>query len=274
MAQRALDQATRLSEQGQNWLAAVRAWQLAADRFSLLNDRAGEATALHNLAQAERELDKTEAARRHLEQAAKLNERRGRTNEWWRNQIALLQLESHLDNGEQLKKRLDDLLARSARLHDPVIKGLFLNELGLWQKTQRNFMLAEKAFAEGEQNFKTARDSFGLAVVSANRAELYEAQANYPAAISAWKAALRGFESLHDPPGIARALAGQGAALLAANTDLPTAEDLLRHAARNYRVLQKPKHAKAVLELLVRCLSAEGKEKEAEGVRADIPAEP
>ena len=264
MAQRAEEQAVRLSREQQNWPAAVRAWQLAADRFSLLNELEGEAVALHNLAQAERQLDQTEQAQRHLEQAASLNEKTGRTNEWWRNQIALLQLEAQTGKAQRLKARFEKLLPLASRLTSHSLHGLFLNEVGLWQKNQGQFSEATSSFAQAEENFKSAHDSFGVATVTANRAGLYEQRQNYASAIPLWKAALAQFQTLRDPEGIAAALAGQGRCLLSANQDLPAAEDLLRRAARNYRLLQKTTPAQATQELLARCLTAQGKKSDGE----------
>src|SRR5262245_11267085 len=54
-AERATSQAVELL-QHENWPAAAAEWKKAADAASLLNDRKGEAVALHNLAQAQRML--------------------------------------------------------------------------------------------------------------------------------------------------------------------------------------------------------------------------
>jgi tetratricopeptide (TPR) repeat protein len=264
MAERAEEQAVKLSQEQQNWPAAVRAWQLAADRFSLLNDLPGEAVALHNLAQAERQLDQAEQAHRHLEQAADLNKKTGRTNEWWRNQIALLQIESQTGKTQALTARFEKLLPLAARLQSHSLQGLFLNEVGLWQNSGGHFAEATRSFAQAEQEFKNAHDSSGVATVSANQARLYEEQKNYAGAIALWKTALVQFQSLREPQGIAAALAGQGRSLLSANQDLPAAEDLLRRAAHNYQLLQKPRQAQAALELLAQCLTAQGKNGQAE----------
>ncbi len=264
MAERAEEQAAKIFAQ-HNWPAAARAWQVAVDHSSLLNDLGGEAVALHNLAQTERELAQDAEAQKHLEQAARLNEKLGRASEWWRNQIALLQLEAQFKETAPLKNRFAKLFPLAPALHDRSIQALFLNEVGLWQKSQGEAAKAEKAFAEAEQNFKAVKDSVGLATISANRAELYEEQKNYSAAIAAWKEALAGFQALADPPHITQSLLGEGRTLLTANVDLPAAEDLLRRAARNYQLLQKPQKAQAALVLLARCLAAEGKEAESAG---------
>jgi tetratricopeptide (TPR) repeat protein len=269
MADRTETQAAKLSEQ-ENWPAAARAWQTAVERFSLLNDPAGEAVARHNLAQAERALGQSEAARANFEQAARLNQRSGRTNEWWRNQIALLQLEAQSNQTQALQMRFEKLLSLAGQPTDRSVRGLFLNELGLWQKTQARLAEAEKSFAAAEHEFNAARNSFGLAVIAANRAELYESQQKYSAARESWKAALKLFQSLADPPGIARCLLGQGRTLLAANQELPEAEDMLRRAANNYKLLKMPKQAQAALELLAQCLAAEGKGGEANSAPREI----
>ena len=265
MAQRAQAQAAGLSQQ-QNWPAALRAWQLAADRCSLLNDLANEAVALHNLAQAERELGQTAEARKNLERAALLNEKTGRTNEWWRNQIGLLQLEAEAAQMEALKARFEKLLPIASQLREPSTHGMFLVEAGLWQRSQGEFNKAAQSFAEAERDFKTAHDTAGLTAISANRAELSELRKDYAAAINFWKTALAQFQSMADPQGIARALAGQGRALLAANQELALAEDLLGRAAHNYRTLNMTKQARATLELLAQCLQAEGKQEDAEAI--------
>src|SRR3989440_3214017 len=133
MAERAEQQALKISSQDQNWPAAARAWQLAADRYALLNDVPRQAMALHNLAQAERQTGQIAKAGENLEQASKLNEHIGNTNQWWRNQIALLQIEAESKQIDQLKSRFEKLLPLAAQIRDRSITGLFLNELALWQ---------------------------------------------------------------------------------------------------------------------------------------------
>ena len=269
MAERADSQAMKLSLQ-ENWAAAAGAWQQAADRYSLLNDRRGEAVALHNLAQAERALNQGAKAHDHLEEAAKLNRTDGRMDEWWRNQIALLQLEASSENGETASNRVQTLLPMVASLRDRSLAGVFRNELGLWQQKQGDLNDAEKSFAAAEEDFKAAKDAIGLATIAVNRAELYGQRKNFTAAIASWKEALAKFEALKNPPGIARSLAGEGRALLMARQDLPQAEDLLRRASRNYRLLQKPQEEQATLELLAECLAAKGKEEEATRIRLQL----
>src|SRR5258708_22506329 len=128
-AERTAEQAAKLSE-SQNWPAAAQEWKLAAERFGLLNNQTREAVALHNLAQAQHELGHAVPARRLLEEAASLNKKLGRTNEWWRNKIALLQLEALSADAAALRARFEKLGPPAEHLPDRSVRALFLNELG------------------------------------------------------------------------------------------------------------------------------------------------
>ena len=271
-ANRAAGQAAELSQR-QNWVAAARQWKLAVDRFALLNDRAGEATALHNLAQAQRELGNLEQARRDLEQAASLNQRIGRKEEWWRNQIALLQIEARSRQTNALQMRFEKLMPIAGEIKNSSLHGLFLNESALWQQSRGDFEGAARSFQQAQELFQVGNDRAGIASILANRAQLYEAQKDYAMAIETWPMALQRFESLADPQGITWSLAGLGRSLLAAETDLATAEDVLRRATRNYRTLHSPKEMQATMELLKKCLLAQGKNNEAEQLHSDLEAE-
>ncbi len=268
-AQWTAERAAKLS-QSRNWPAAAQEWSLAAERFGLLNDQASEAIALHNLGQAQRELGQNDAARRRLEQAASLNETLGRTNEWWRNQIALLQLEALSADNATLRARFEKLAPGSERLTDRAVRGLFLNELALWRQTQGDFTNATASFLEAARLFARGADPDGHAAVVANLARLFEARKNFEEALRYWRIALAEFQGLADPRGIACALAGQGRSQFAAQRDLPAAEELLRRAARNYRALQCASETRTTLELLVNCLLAEGKKSEAISVQTEL----
>jgi tetratricopeptide (TPR) repeat protein len=268
-AERTAEQAAKLSE-SQNWPAAAQEWKLAAERFGLLNDQAREAVALHNLAQAQRELGQAVPAWRLLEEAASLNEKIGRTNEWWRNQIALLQLEALSADAAALRARFEKLAPVAEHLADHSVRALFLNELGLWRQTQGDFTNAAACYREAARLFARSADPAGHAAVTANLARFFEARKNPEEALKFWRLALGEFERLADPHGIACALAGQGRSQLAAQKDLPAAEELLRRAARNYRLLQCASETRTTLELLGNCLVAEGKNGEALSVQAEL----
>lgn len=271
-ANRTAAQAAQLSQR-QNWPAAAREWKLAVDRFALLNDRAGEATALHNLAQAQLELGDLDQARRHLEEAATLNQAIGRQEDWWRNQIALLQVEARARQTNALQTRFEKLTPLVGEVKNRSLQGLFLNETALWQQSRNDLEKAAQTLQQAQEHFQAANDRPGIAAVLANRAQLYEAQQNYSLAIETWRTALTRFESLTDPPGVTRSLAGLGRSLLAAEKDLPVAEEMLRRATRNHRTLNSPKEAQATLELLKKCLVAQGKDKEAAQLHSNFGAE-
>jgi tetratricopeptide (TPR) repeat protein len=249
-ADRALAQAKELSEQ-QNWSAAAVEWRNAARDASLLNDGAREAIALHNLADTERQLRQYDSAISNALAAAEINDALGRTDEWWRNQVLLLQLED-LDTNRSPAARLEQLRPGVERLNDAVIRGAFWNELGLWQHSGGQLDEAAASFLRAQAEYETGTDGAGVATVIANRAKLLETQGHADLAARAWADALRRFEVLGEPAAIAHALFGQGRALMAAHKDLPKADLYLRRAARNFRHLRLEEQAAQADELLER----------------------
>jgi tetratricopeptide (TPR) repeat protein len=245
-----MSQAQGLSEQ-ENWPAALAQWRKAADDASLLNDRTKEAIALHNLAQAQRQLHDYEGALTNALAAAAANEKLGRKEEWWRNQVLLLQMESIATNHSPAK-RFEELQPRLQEVGNRSLRGAFWNELALWQQKRAENEHAAETFARAQSEYEGAKDSTGVATVVANRAKLMEEQGQLELALRAWTDALTRFEQLADPGGIAHSLAGHGRTLLAAKKDLPTAEDELRRAARNFRSLKMESEARKVEELLAR----------------------
>ena len=257
-AQRAAAQAAKFSE-GENWAAAAKQWGVAADLYFLLNDRTNAAVALHNQGQAYREAGDFKSAEPPLTDAAKINQELGLQTEWFRNYLALAQLAANAGDTNALAERLSALSGRVSDMDDPVVKGTFHNEVGLWRLQQRRFAEATDAFQRAGNYFAEAKDRLGSATVMAHQAKVYEGQRNYPAAMDNWQAALGEFQTLANPVGIAHALTGLGRTLLLANHDLPKAEDLLWRAVRNYQTLKKPKELQEAQALLAKCLKAQGK---------------
>jgi tetratricopeptide (TPR) repeat protein len=251
-AQFTAETAAKLS-QAQNWRAAAQEWQSSADRFAALNDLPDEAVALHNQAQARRELGNFALAQTLLEQAAALNQESSRTNEWWRNQLALLQIEAQTKKTADMTNRFENLNRQLPALAETDLRGLYYNELGQWKQSQGAWNDARDAYGQAEQAFVRGGSREGLAAVIANRACLWAAQSNYTVALQEWAHSLKEYESLADPEGIARALAGKGNTLLAAKQDLPLAEKCLRRAARNFQILKKPAEQMEALDALVSC---------------------
>jgi len=261
-ANHAAETAQKLSA-NENWSAATREWQNAADRYRLLNDRANEAIALHNLGQAHRAIGDLNRAHALLEQAADLNQQLGHGNEGWRNQIALLQVESQAKQAAALDARFAKLTSSPPPDSQPQLQGLFFNELGLWHQRRGDLAKADEAFHQASQTFAKAGGRHGSAVVLANRARLDEAQRKFADALEKWGEARARFEALADPPGIAASLAGEGHVLLAAGQNLPAAETLLRRASESFRTLKMNDDRADALRSLVACLTAQKKTAEA-----------
>jgi tetratricopeptide (TPR) repeat protein len=263
-AERATSEAEKYTQQ-QNWTLAARMWQEAANQYALLNNQPRLAIAWHNLAEANTHLNKLAEAEPLLERAAKINQHLGRTNEWWRNQIALLQVRALAQKTNELQAQFQKLIAMQPK--DPYLQGLFVNELGLWEQSRGDFNKAEQNFRKAEQLFTGARSTNGVATVFANLAALKEAQKEYPAALDLWRTALTRFEALADPRGITDALAGLGRTYLQIGKDFPAAEGYLRHAAENYQTLKLPKLRGKTLEYLAQTLARQGHETEAAAMR-------
>jgi tetratricopeptide (TPR) repeat protein len=249
-AERSISHARGLSEQ-QNWLAAAVEWRKAAKEASLLNDGAKEAIALHNLADTERQLLQYDNAISNALAAAEINEGLGRKQEWWRNQVLLLQLED-LHTNQSPAARLERLLPTIKESNDPTTRGAFWNELGLWQHREGQLEAAAESFTLAQTEYESGRDRSGVATVVANRAKLLETQREPEVAARMWADALRRFEVLAEPVAIAHALLGEGRALMAARKDLAKADAHLRRAARNFRNLQLHEEAAEADELIER----------------------
>jgi tetratricopeptide (TPR) repeat protein len=263
------DNAAKQSAQ-QNWAGAVKAWQQALEQFRLVDDRTHEAVALHNLAQAQRELNQLDSAHELLEQAAALNLGLGRTNDWWRNQIALLQIETLIGKGEQPDRRLEELAPQVASVNEQRVRGLYLIELGRAQQRAGKSTEALQQFNSAEALFQKTRDQSGLAAVAANRAQFFAAQNDFSNALSEWDRALAQYQKLADVGGLARSLAGKGTTLLEAKQDLAAAEDLLRRASGNFQALKMTKERIAALRGLEQVLRAQNKVREAEQVQREL----
>jgi tetratricopeptide (TPR) repeat protein len=225
--------------------------------YRLLNDRAHEAVALHNLAEAKEQLGDLKSAHRLLEAAVALNSTLKSDDQWWRDQIALLQVEAKADSTNELAARFEKLSSKQPANRG--LKALLLNERGLWNSRTGDFSAAGTDFGQALQLFNTEKNESGSATVMANQALLLERQGKHRQAAESWRLAQTKFEALANPIGIALSMAGRGRALLAAHEQLPVAEDLLRRAAENFRVLHEQKDAQEAAELLRKALEAQGK---------------
>jgi len=251
VGQRDADQAAKLSAAG-NWSGAAGSWERAVSDYRLLNDRTNEAIALHNLGEAKEQLGDLDAARRLLEEAATINSTLKADDQWWRNQIALLQVEAKGSQTNALRNRFERLDARSGNLKNNNLRALYVNERGLWHSRDGEFQKAGSDFAEAMRLFQGANNGPGTATVMANQALLLERQGNFQAAAGKWQEALTRFEGMANPVGIAISMLGRGRSLQQAKQNLDEARDLLQRASRNFRVLHQQGEAKEADELLQR----------------------
>jgi tetratricopeptide (TPR) repeat protein len=236
---KAVEQADRLARQAadvlaeENWTAAANAWERSARHYQLLNQLTNLAVAWHNEGVARRELGQLPEARRLLERAAKLNDELGETNAWWRNQIALLQLEQ-LNAPQNAVQRLN--LIHGARLSpaDPELAALLSHEEGRLALSQGRLENAAMALDRAEAGFATVNNRKGEAAVKVTRARLYRQQSDLGASEQAWRSALEQYEALAYPRGITIALAGLGSCLAAQGARVAEAVRLLERAAENF----------------------------------------
>lgn len=238
-------QATRLQAE-ENWRGAADTWQRAVRQYRLLHREAETALAQHNEAQARRALGQSEPARTLLEAAADTNQALALTNAWWRNQIALLQVDLDLAPA-RAGTRLDALRSRLGELRDqPGLTALFHHEEARLRLAQGRSADAQAALDRAAEMFRALRDEHGLAAIALTRARLLQEQ-NPAQSEAAWRDALSRFESIAYPKGVALALAGLGAAL-AENPD-PShrrqARAILSQAIANLEALKLTADAEA-----------------------------
>ena len=246
----AAEEAARRHSQNGHWSAAAAAWRQAADRYALLNARSREAAAWHNLAIAQKHLRDLDAASEASRKAAALNKSLDREQEWWRNQIALLQINALRPSPQDLDLQFTQLIPRTTAIKDPATHGLFLNEWGLWLWRQGDYDAAHAKFDLAMARFQEAEHAPGKASVLANQALVLESEKRFAEAGDTWQTALRQFESLGDPRGIATSMAGLGRSTLAADPSSKHALDLLHRAARNFQLLDLSEQQAQVEALL------------------------
>ncbi len=243
-SRRLAEQAGRLQTAGQ-WKAGAQWWARAAQEFQLLNQSSNVALAWHNEALCRAELEEIPVAHRLLTQALALNRDAGRTEEAWRQEVALLQW----TDPAQDAGRLEELGSRVARGERPVSPhlGVVLDyELARARFRRGDATAAWAGLAGLEERFRVLGDPSGAATATVLRARVSEAVGDHAAAVSAWRSALQAFEVLALPRGIAVSLAGLGIAL---GRDPATGEEsrrLLERAEANYRALGMNPAADAV----------------------------
>lgn len=243
LARRTAEQAGGLLAAG-NWPAAARQWDLAAQRFQLVNDLAGTAAARHNAGIAWQAAGDPAAAHERLQQAAALNEELNRQEDWWRNQVALLALELDTAAACGAANRLARLASRAGEITEPRVRLLYHQARARALLAEGRVEAAAEALAAALALApETAADRASLEATSARIAE---ARGDLPGAETAWRASLRDSEAAGDPAGVAAALAGLGAGLHAQPGREEEGRRLLERSAENFRALRLPAAEAAV----------------------------
>jgi tetratricopeptide (TPR) repeat protein len=243
VAERFARQATSV-QAAEDWSAAAAAWERSARHFQLLNQLTNLSVAWHNEGVARRELGQLDKSRQLLEKAAKLNDALGQTNAWWRNQIALLQLEQ-MTAPQSAAQRLT--LIQGARLSptDPELVALLAHEEGRLAVARGDLDRAATALARAESTFASIHNLRGQAAVHVTLARLLREKGDLDGSERAWRAALEQYEQLAYPRGITVAMAGLGSCLAARGDDLAEAASLLERAVENFRSLGLEREAVA-----------------------------
>lgn len=243
-ADRLARQAARL-QADENWAGAAQWWMQAGKQFQLLNRLDQVAMARHNEAMARRELGATAHAHQLLEEAASLNRQTGQMSAWWRNQVALVQLENDTSPVAAARRLASLVEVGAGQEVEPRVRALLAHEEARLRASEGQLDTALAAIDRSAQGFAALGDRAGWAAATVTKAGLLRRQNELAAAATTWREALREYEQLGYPRGVAVALSGLGSTLRAAGETLEST-DLLRRAAENFRTLGREKDALAV----------------------------
>lgn len=247
----ALADADRLAREGarllaqENWPGAVAWWQRAGQNYRLLNRLELVALARHNEAVARRALGESATARKLWEEAAQLNQSLGRTNDWWRNQLSLFQLEVDVDpDGAGVRRAA--LESRQGELTgEPGLAAHWAAEEARWHGVRGNAAEAMASATLAVQRFAAVHDRAGEAAAWCTVGRAARQMGRSAEAVAAWRKALALFEGLGHPRGIAAALAGLGGALVQEGNAVE-GRGFLAAARDNYLALRRDADAGVV----------------------------
>jgi tetratricopeptide (TPR) repeat protein len=262
----AVEEAARLAQQAgryqadRNWTAAAEWWHRAGAQYQLLNQIPNAAVAWHNEGIARREVGDLKAAQELIARAAEANAALGQHEAWWRNQLALLQIENQVAP-DRAAERLEMLQASPLETTDPRMRGLWAHEAARVWLRRGDTTAAFNLLAEARQQFHEAGDAGAFAAAGVTLARILRAQGRLAASEEIWRESLQIYEGLAMPRGIATALAGLGSCLAAQDEAEARAEAraLLERAAQNLRALGLEDERAAVAEELASLDRAESK---------------
>lgn len=247
-ADRLATQASRLQAEG-NWKAAAVVWKRAGDRYALLNQTADLALAWHNEGTARRALGDWETARALLERAATANAQGGRTQVWWRNQLALIQGEREHDPAAA-RTRVNRLDQAPGTPTEPRLAALWDHEVAALELLEGHAESALVRVQRAQAVYHTLADQPGAAASLTLGAQILLRLGRPSEAESRAVQALGLFESLADPPGIAVALATAGFAAAAQPGREDEARNFLARAESNFAAMGRDAERSAVARAL------------------------
>lgn len=229
-------QAAQLQALG-NWAGAAVSWERAGRTFQLLNQMTNLAVALHNEGVCRQALGQFDAARALLDHAGAINERIHQSDAWWRNQIALVQLDE-IQSSVGAAERIANLQPRtnSIPFRSAEVLALWEHEVARVQLAQGELDQAHQSLDRAGAAFSEIGDLSGVAAVAVIRARVLQQQELLPEAEAKWREALSRYERLAEPRGIATALGGLGSCLLSQG-NLVEGQTLLQRAAQNFHTL-------------------------------------
>ena len=214
-----------------NWAAAENTWEEIAKKSALLDRRDLQAIALHNQAYAAYKQNHFDAALRLATEAAEINKQ---GEEWWKNQILLLQIEKKLSSESRTARLsfLDQTEKRDDLIHTfPHIFVLLQNEKGI---DLLNGQKIEQAKAVFETALLNAKESTTILAIKSNLALCAEEENDYEKSLELWNEILLQAKNITNSEIIAASLYGAGRCCwkLGRTSD---AVILLRRAASNYK---------------------------------------
>ena len=214
-----------------NWSAAENTWEEIARKSALLDRRDIQAIALHNQAYAAYKQNHFDAALRLATEAVEINEQ---GEQWWKNQILLLQIEKRLSPEDRTARLsfLDQIEKRDDLIHVfPNIYVLLQNEKGIDLLKEQEIEQAKAVF---ESALLYAKGSTMILAIKSNLALCAEEENDYEKALELWNEILSQAKNITSSEIIATSLHGAGRCCwkLGRTSD---AAMLLRRAANNYK---------------------------------------
>ena len=214
-----------------NWTASENTWGEIAKKSALLDRRDLQAIALHNQAYAAYKQNHFDVSLQLATEAAEINKQ---GEQWWKNQILLLQIEKRLSPEDRIARLsfLDQIEKRDDLIHVfPNIYVLLQNEKGIDLLKEQEIEQAKIVFGTALLN---AKESTLVLAIKSNLALCAEEEHDYEKAFELWNEILSQAKDITNPEMIAISLHGAGRCCwkLGRTSD---AVILLRRAASNYK---------------------------------------